>query len=424
MSTPVKKFDLILRGGHVIDPAARRNGPADVAVSGGRIAAVGKGLKGAKRVIDVTGSIVLPGMIDTHAHVYKHVTGKFGLDADMCGIRSGVTTLVDQGGPSLMTVPGFRRFVVDQATTRVLCFLSAYMVGGLEGHYYPSLYGPDQVDVEGTAQAAIENADIVKGIKAHGEIGGASRWGCEVVKRAKEIARIAKMPIYIHLGQVWPTKDNRNVDPDEIVRQFVPLMEEGDILAHPFTRHPGGFISAETGKIHPVVMEAIARGVRIDVGHGSHFSLRMARMVLDQGIVPYTLGADLHGYNVTAPEEAIGSKSKWYDPFVENAPFSLCHAMTELLTLGLALPDIVKMVTSHAAIVLGMQKHIGTLRKGRAADVSVIDLVSGRWELRDNSGDMMIAERAVVPRFVLKDGVRFDADSPILPLPAPAAEAA
>ena len=95
MSGTAKKFDLILRGGHVIDPAARRNGIADVAVSDGKIAAVGKGLKGAKRVIDVTGSTVLPGMIDTHAHVYKHVTGRFGLDADMCGVRSGVTTLVD-----------------------------------------------------------------------------------------------------------------------------------------------------------------------------------------------------------------------------------------------------------------------------------------------------------------------------------------
>ena len=419
-----KKFDLILRGGHVIDPAARRNGPADVAVSDGKIAAVGKGLKGAKRVIDVSGSLVLPGMIDTHAHVYKHVTGKFGLDADMCGIRSGVTTLVDQGGPSLMTIPGFRNFVVEAATTRVLCFISAYLVGGLEGHFYPSLYGPDQVDVEATAQTAIENADIVKGIKAHGEIGGASRWGCEVIKRAKEISRIAKVPIYIHLGQVWPTKDNCQVDPDEVVRQVVPLMEEGDILAHPFTRHPGGFISEDTGEVHPVVWEAIARGVRIDVGHGSHFSFKIARMALDQGIMPFTLGADLHGHNVTAPDEGAGAKDRWYDPFIDNAPFGLCHAMTELLTLGVPLVDIIKMVTSHAAIAIGMQKEIGSLKKGRAADVSVLDVIPGQWQLSDNSGETMTAERAIVPRFALKDGIHFEADSPILPQPAPVAAAA
>ena len=424
MDKPAKKFDLILRGGHVIDPASRRNGIADVAVSDGKIAAVGKDLKGAKRVIDVSGSTVLPGMIDTHAHVYKHVTGRFGLDADMCGIQSGVTTLVDQGGPSLMTIPGFRKFVVDQATTRVKCFISAYMVGGLEGHLYPSLYGPEQVDVEGTARAAIANADIVKGIKAHGEIGGASRWGCEVVKRAKEISRIAKIPIYIHLGQMWPTADNRTVDPDEIVRQIVPLMEEGDLLSHPFTRHPGGFISEETGKVHPVVWEAIKRGVRVDVGHGSHFSFTMARMALEQGIIPYTLGADLHGYNVTPPDETGTDEAKTANPFFGVAPFSLCHAMTELLTLGMTLGDIVKTVTSHAAIAIGMEKEIGTLKKGRAADVSVLDIVPGQWELRDNSGETVIADRAIVPRFVLKDGVRFDADSPILPQPVPVAEAA
>lgn len=424
MNQPAKAFDLILRGGRVIDPAARRNGPADVAVSGGRVAAVGRNLGRARRVIDVTGRLVLPGMIDTHAHVYQHVTGRFGLDADMCGVRSGVTTLVDQGGPSLMTIPGFRKYVVERASTRVLCFISAYMVGGLEGHLYPSLYGPEQVDVEGTAKAAVANADIVKGIKAHGEVGGASRWGCEVVKRAKEISRIAGVPIYIHLGQMWPTRDDRRVDPDEIVRQIVPLMDEGDILAHPFTRHPGGFISEETGEVHPVVREAIARGVRVDVGHGSHFSFRMARMALEQGIVPFTLGADLHGYNVTPPGAEGGDADRQANPFFGVAPFSLCHAMTELLTLGMGLVDVVRTVTSHAARALGMEREIGTLRKGRAADVSVLDVVPGRWELRDNSGETVIADRAIVPRFVLKDGVRFDADSPLLPPPVPAAEAA
>ncbi len=424
MSGPAERFDLVLRGGHVIDPAARRDGIADVAVSGGRIAAVGKNLPDGARAIDVTGSTVLPGMIDTHAHVYKHVTGRFGLDADMCGVRSGVTTLVDQGGPSLMTLPGFRKFIVENAETRVLCFISAYMVGGLEGHLYPSLYGPEQVDVEGTAKAAITNRDIVKGIKAHGEIGGASRWGCEVVKRAKEISRIAGVPIYIHLGQMWPTKDDRSVDPDAIVREIAPLMDEGDILAHPFTRHPGGFISEETGEVHPAVREAIARGVRVDVGHGSHFSFRMARLALAQGIVPFTLGADMHGYNVAPPGEDAEGGDRKANPFYGVAPFSLCHAMTELLSFGMPFREIVKTVTSNAAVVLGMEKEIGTLEEGRAADVSVLDIVPGRWELRDNSGETVIADRAIVPRFVLKDGVRHDADSPLLPRPVPAAEAA
>jgi len=135
------RFDLLLRGGRVIDPASNRDGIADIAISGGRIAAIEPSLpvEAAREVLDVTCKIVTAGLIDTHAHVYQHVTGRFGLNADMVGVRSGVTTVVDQGGPSCMTLPGFRHFVATPAETRVLCFISAYLVGGLEGHLYPSL---------------------------------------------------------------------------------------------------------------------------------------------------------------------------------------------------------------------------------------------------------------------------------------------
>ena len=417
MADRTRRYDLILRGGRVIDPASGRNRKADVGIADGRIAAVKAGIKGTRRVIDVSGALVLPGLIDTHAHVYRHVTGAFGLDADLCGVRSGVTTVVDQGGPSLMTLPGFRAFIVEPAKTRVLCFLSTYMVGGLEGHRYPSLYGPEQVDVKRTAEVAVANADIVKGIKAHAEIGGASRWGCQVLERAREIASKAKIPVYVHLGQLWPT-EGVDVDPDTVVKKMVPLMRKGDILAHPFTRHPGGFISEKTGRLHPAVKKAVARGVRVDVGHGAHFSFKMARAALEQGIRPFSLGADLHGYSIAVPEaraDEIGL------PANDRAPFGLCHAMTELLALGMALEDVVATVTSNAAEAIGMADEIGSLAKGRAADVSVVELVPGPWELRDNSGETAIAEQAFVPRFALKDGVRYDADSPLLPELAAAA---
>jgi dihydroorotase len=319
-----------------------------------------------------------------------------------------------------MTLPGFRKFIVEPAKSRVVCFLSAYLVGGLEGHYYPSLYGPDQVDVKATVKVALANRDLVKGIKAHGEIGGASRWGVEVMRLAKEISRETKLPLYIHLGQIWPPIKDSNIDPDVVVRDVVALMEAGDVLAHPFTRHPGGFISEVTGKVHPIVWEALQRGVRVDVGHGSHFSFKMARMALEQGIIPFTLGADLHGYNVSAPGEGA-SAEKTANPFYGVAPFSLCHAMTELVTLGMTFEDVVKTVTSNAAELIGMSDVIGTLAPGRDADVSVIDRVPGAWELRDNSGERVTAREAIVPRFVLRNDVRFDPDSPILAKPARAA---
>ena len=134
-------YDLILQGGRVIDPAQDVDGIFDVAIRNGHIATIDADLpsSAATKVIQVSGQLVLPGMIDTHAHVYQHVTGAFGLNADMVGVHSGVTALVDQGGPSCMTLPGFRTFIAERAQSWVYAFLSAYLVGSLEGHAYPSL---------------------------------------------------------------------------------------------------------------------------------------------------------------------------------------------------------------------------------------------------------------------------------------------
>src|SRR5690349_15103865 len=299
------RFDLLLAGGRVIDPAAAVDGIRDVAIKDGRIVAVDPALprEDAASVIDVSDKLVLPGLIDTHAHVFEHVSGRFGLNADMVGVHSGVTTVIDQGGPSNMTFPGFREFIVKRAETRVLAYISAYVVGGLEGHYYPDLYSPKGVDVEGTLRAIEANRDIVKGIKAHAEIAGYARWGYEVMKLAKEISRRAKLPVYVHLGQLWPMpeKATHEFTPAEVVQATVDLLDAGDVLAHPFTRHPGGFVD-EQGKVHPAIRDALQRGVLVDVGHGSHFSYRVARQALEAGIVPYTLGADMHGYNTKVPQ--------------------------------------------------------------------------------------------------------------------------
>ncbi|MEO7405248.1 MAG: amidohydrolase family protein, partial [Burkholderiales bacterium] len=261
-----------------------------------------------------------------------------------------------------------------------------------------------------------ENPDLVRGVKAHAEIGGASRWGIETLKLAVEIGRGADIPVYVHLGQLWPLKDRGVVDADQLVRDIVPHLRAGDILAHPFTRHPGGFIDAK-GALHPVVREAIARGVLVDVGHGSHFSFDMARKALDAGIMPYTLGADLHGLNVKVPAVAGDGRPVQAEthPFFGAAPFSLNIAMTELITLGVPLTEVVKMVTIHAAKIVRMEDRIGSLTPGYAADVSVLDLKSGRFTLRDNLRVEVIAEQLLEPAFCLRAGKRYDISSPILP---------
>ena len=406
-----EQFDLVLRGGHVVDPAQGIDKVCDVAVKDSKIAKIGTRLRGAE-TIDVAGALVLPGMIDTHAHVFRHVTGKFGLDADMVGVHSGVTALVDQGGPSLMTLPAFREYAVQPAASRVYAFLSAYLVGGLEGHYYPELYGPHGIDVDGTVKVALANPDLVKGIKAHAEIGGFARWGIDAFRLAKEISRQTHLPLYIHFGQLWPLPEGgAEIDPDSILPQVFDLLEPGDVLAHPFTRHPGGFVGRD-GKLHPMVREAVARGLTIDVGHGSHFSFAMARKVLDAGILPTTLGADMHGYNTHLPAES----AEHGHMFAGANNFSLTSAMTGLLACGVALADIVPMATTKAAAMLRLENEIGTLRPGVAADVSVLKDERGRFVLRDNEGTEAVAERLLRPWFCLRAGRRFDADAPILPM--------
>jgi dihydroorotase len=356
--------------------------------------------------------------------VFQYVTGRFGLEADMCGVQSGVTTLIDQGGPSCMTLPAFREFVVNQKKSRVVTFLSAYLVGGMEGHFYPSLYEPDCIDVDATVKAALENRDIVKGFKAHAELGGFARWGIEVMKLSAEIGKQANLPVYIHFGQLWglPESGDNGVDPDTILEQVIPLLKPGDILAHPFTRHPGGFVD-RNGKVHPVVKEALARGLKTDVGHGSHFSYRMARIALDAGIIPDTLGADMHGYNTQVPKPR-GTPDEHPDKehmFFGETRFSLVSAMSSMLALGLPLEKVVPMVTVNPAKMLGLEKEIGLLKPGVSADVSVLHDERGRWTLRDNEGNSVRAERMLRPAFCLRAGKRHDSDASILPPLAAAA---
>ena len=415
-------YDILLQGGQVIDPAHGLNALRDIAIKDGRIAAVAESIapSSAKQVISARGKLVTPGLIDSHGHVFEHVTGRFGLEADMCGVDSGVTTLIDQGGPSCMTLPAFREYVVKAKKTRVYAYLSAYLVGGMEGHFYPSLYKPDCLDVDATVKAAVENRDIVKGFKAHAELGGFARWGIEVMRLSAEIGRQANLPLYIHFGQLWPLPESgtNGVDPDTILDQVVGLLKPGDILAHPFTRHPGGFVNRE-GRVHDIVKKAMTMGLKVDVGHGSHFSYKMARIALDAGIVPDTLGADMHGYNTAVPKpRAPGTPDSHPDKehmFFGAVKFSLVSAMTTMLALKLPIEHVVAMATCNTQKVFGLPDDLGHLGVGAHADVSVLNDERGRFVMQDNEGTQVVTDRLLTPAFCLRNGVRHDAVAPILP---------
>jgi dihydroorotase len=419
-------YDLVLKGARVIDPATGTDAILDVAVAGGKIAGVGPDLPcpaGATR-LDLAGAIVTPGLIDTHAHIYEHVTGDFGLNADLVGVRGGVTTVVDQGGPSALTFNGFKQYVVEPSQSRVLCFISTYLAGGLLGHRYVDLYGPTGINVAAIVKTARENPALIKGIKAHAEPGGFSRWGLESLKLAKQAGRELGLPVYVHLGTLWPQKEGVSVDPQAIIEQVVPLLDKDDVLAHPFTRYPSGFVNAD-GTIHPLVYEALAKGVTLDVGRGAHFSFDNARAVIAAGILPTTLGADLHGYNIKFPDGGRWYRGMFTDtaemeppedaslPF--STPYGLHHAMSELMALGVTLPQVVAMATLHAAKLLRMEDRIGALKVGMDADISVFRVLEGEWTLRDSNGVEVVTHQILHPERVVRAGKVINTDSPLLP---------
>jgi dihydroorotase len=214
-----------------------------------------------------------------------------------------------------------------------------------------------------------------------------------------------------------PASGANGEDADTILERVIPKLRPGDILAHPFTRHPGGFVNSK-GEVHTVVRAAIDAGLKVDVGHGSHFSYRIARKALDAGIVPHTLGADMHGYNTEVPPPA-GTPARHLDdenhPFRGQARFSLTQAMSSMLALGLSLEAVVPMVTLHPAKMLGLSDRLGALKPGYYADISVLWDDRGRFILRDNENTKLIAERLIRPAFCLRAGRWFDADAPILP---------
>jgi dihydroorotase len=204
------------------------------------------------------------------------------------------------------------------------------------------------------------------------------------------------------------------------------LLDAGDVLAHPFTRYPSGFVSAD-GSIHPLIFEALAKGVTIDVGRGAHFSFENAKAVIGAGILPTTLGADLHGYNIKFPEGGRWYRGMFTDteemeppehqdaslPF--STPYGIHHAMSEMMALGVPLPKVVEMATANAAKMLRMEDTIGALKPGMVADISVFRVLQGQWTLRDSNGVEVVTNQLLHPEKTIRAGKLFDVDSPLLP---------
>ena len=369
----------VLRGGQLLDPANGLDGQLDIRVRSGIVDAVGADCTadGAK-VIDVSGLIVTPGLIDVHLHLMKDL-GAFGVDPDIFGVGSGVTTVVDAGsaGHSLLNV--FRNYVSNSAKTRVLNYINLSTLGGVAGPGYGILADPRLIDEDKIAAAVEANRDIIVGIKIMATGGALGAQGMKPLERARKLGDALKLPLLVHIGESW-SKDSTPVHIGDVLK----YLRAGDIITHMFTAHPGGLVDPN-GRLWPQVRDAKESGVLMDVGHGLHnLNFDVARKVLDQGLQPDGVSTDGHRGNRLGPV------------------YDLPTTMAKLMALGFSLKQVVEMATVNAARLLGRQHDLGFIRVGQPAEISVLRMEEREWTAVDSQKGVMQARRALVPAYAIR----------------------
>jgi dihydroorotase len=379
-------MDFLLKGGRVIDPASGRDGLFDIRVRNGMIDEIGSSIaaEGAT-VIDVKDHIVTPGLIDVHLHLLKGL-GAFGVDPDIFGVGSGVTTVVDAGsaGHSLLTV--FRNYVTQNARTRVLNYINLSTLGGVTGPGFGTLADSRLIDEEKIERAVETHRDIIVGIKIMATGGALGAQGLKPLARARKLGDQLKLPLLVHIGESW----SKNAQPVH-VGEVLKYLRAGDIVTHMFTAHPGGLLDGN-GKLWPQVREAKASGVLMDVGHGLHnLNFDVARKVLDQGLHPDGVSTDGHRGNRSGPV------------------YDLPTTMAKLMALGFSLSQVIEMATVNAARLLDRSNQLGTLRIGAPADISVLRLQEHEWKAIDSQNGTIPAHQAIEPVYAVRGAMLYEA---------------
>jgi len=361
----------LIRHGRVIDPAAGFDGRADVLIRDGRIAAVGPeagaGFDGP--VIDATGCLVTPGLIDIHTHCYPGL-GDFCLPADQVGVHSGVPIIVDAGTAGATIFGLARRAVIDHPDTRtkVLALVDPCQIylanKGFVCHWLKIAADERNLDPEVTREVLAANRDVIVGFKVR------ATWTSDpavspFLEAAKQIA--PELPIMVHFGEFPHTPA---MDPQRLLDALRP----GDIITHAY-RGGGGQLDA-AGEPGASFRAAVDRGVRLDVGHsGGDFHFPTARRLMDRGFTPFTASTDINVFNVDGPV------------------YSMSTTMSKIWALGAPLAEVIRMNTVNAAAAIGRSAEYGTLGIGRAAEVSVLRIEEGEFELSDGHNILRTGRR-------------------------------
>ena len=351
------RFDLLIKGGEIVDPATGYFGPGDVAVQRDRIAAVAHDIpaESAFRAIDASGLLVTPGLIDLHAHVW-HGAGYYGIDADPIGAASGVTSWVDAGSAGAFTLEGLRRYIIEPSQVRIAAFLNISCIGLVAWDY--KLTNIALADVALFEMVANRHRDILCGVKVRMGATTVGSNGVEPVRRAIQAAERCDMPIMVHIAHPPPG-----------IEEFLPLLRAGDIITHCFTGLPMKLFD-DDGRMIDVARRALDAGVILDIGHGAgSFAFGTAEAALAAGIKPHAISTDIHQMSVAGPM------------------LDLPTCLSKFLALGLGIRDVVAMATEAPARILRYEDR-GTLRVGALADISLFRLREGVFPLYDNTGVM------------------------------------
>jgi len=347
------KFDLLFKGGTIIDPGQQMHAAMDVAVSGGKIALVAKDIpeSRAMQVVPAKGKIVTPGWIDLHQHCYDGVAQC--VNADLYCLTKGVTTVVDGGSAGYNSIANFHKYIINTAATRIRALINITPLGAV---------GPlgqldvlDIVDADMAAQAVEDNRPATVGIKVRlgHEIQG--EHDVEYLRRGLKAAEAAKVPLMAHID-----------GPYSPLETLLPMMRKGDTYTHFLHAQQHGSLDAN-GKLLPVVVEARKRGVLFDVGQGrTHLSFDVAEKCLQQGFLPDSISTDLT--TLTAP----------------GPVFDLPTMVSKFMAIGIDIDEAIAMVTANPARVFDYGAKIGTLKPGYEADISVFELREGNFQFEDS----------------------------------------
>ena len=377
-------YDLLLQGGTVVDPSVDLHGVHDIAVQDGKIARIAPSIPSeeATRVIEVSGKIVTPGLIDLHAHVFDGVVGN-GVHPDLGGVHAGVTTLVDAGSAGCAIFSGFPTHVIPRCKTEIIPFLHICQTGLATT---PDIIAESSIDLDGTLRVTHEHQGLIRGIKARMVTPALDIFGMEMPKLAKRAARESGIKLMVHIGDT-----EKRYDPN-VIRELLPILEAGDIVTHYFTANPGGVLDAN-GKLVPEAKEAADRGVWLDTAHGRmNFSFDIGRRIIDQGLLPHCISTDL-----TVPGRL-------------HTVHSMTEMMTRFIGLGFTLEQVVTMCTSNPAKAIGEENRLGSLAVDRQADISVFQINEGDWVVYDVLGEALRVNQAFVPTVTVKRGEVFEPD--------------